>query len=220
MAIETFRIATKNLSDVKTALESNQALLYFSEFVLTDEGKKLEFYDNNGNLLIDFYYNTDSRPVLTADIYGNETSLSIAIGSGFYIDRIVTTDKGIAIGIYSTSSKKSRPLGMFVSTTNNGVTGVAVVDKMLYQDPANTTCREVYTATADTTTSINTMFDCYYGAKSHPLTAIHPLGISQVEDYFPNIFALDESPYKGQSGRITIDGEVYISNGYILLKDE
>lgn len=218
MAIETFRIATKSLSDVKTALESSQALLYFSEFVLTNEGNKLEFYDNGGNLLIDFYYGSNNGLML--DVYGNEKSLSISIGNTAYIDRIVTTDKGIAIGIYNTSSKESRPLGMFVSTTNNGVTGVAVVDKMLYQNPANTTCREVHTATADTTTSINTMFDCYYGAKSHPLTAIHPLGISQVEDYFPNIFALDESPYKGQSGRITIDGEVYVSNGYILLKDE
>lgn len=224
MAITTYNITdttVTHLETLKGVLETNAAD-YFTSFVLSEDKLTLKCMGGD-DPIITFVINSTNGKLVSATLSGdNATQLfNVNTNNTNYFCKIAKTSKGVALKIKI--ANKEQPYSIFITKSNKGktavyidtdafnVTATAIYKAGWCATSESTSMSKVtsYTATANGVNPLNT-----------PLITLSYIPCAGIEDYCPDLFITPTSPYSGVEAQLVYNGETYLYNGAVALRDE
>lgn len=222
MAITTYNITdttTTHLETLKGILET-VATDYFTSFVLSEDKLTLQCMDGS-NPIITFVANSTSGRLVSATLSGDNTTklFNTATNLSHYFCKIAKTTKGIALKLKQVNSVK--PYAIFITKSNKGKTAVYIDT-----DSFGVTATDVYhsgwcvTSESASISKVTSYTGSTTKPLEHPLITLSYVPCAGIEDYCPDLFITPTSPYSGVEAQLVYNGETYLYNGAVALRDE
>lgn len=222
MAITTYNITdttVTHLETLKGVLETNAAD-YFTSFVLSEDKLTLKCMDGD-DPIITFVINSTNGKLVSATLSGdNATQLfNVNTNNTNYFCKIAKTSKGVALKTKLTN--KEQPYSIFITKSNKGKTAV-YIDTDAFNVTATNLYRAGWCATSESTSMSKVTSCTASGAKplEHSFITLSYVPCSGIEDYCPDLFITPTSPYSGVEAQLVYNGETYLYNGAVALRDE
>ena len=176
----------------------------------------------NGIDMITFGTTGVAGKTVTFKLIGGTTksiTLTSTSSTILYVNRITKTNCGIAIAFsVSGNVQGNNVYYIFISKTNNGYTGVLFFNHTSFNISDCKYC--VFDETSISFDLSSTTGIMKFGVDKKKLTTLCNLvSGGNSEEYLPNVFITPSSQYVGTECTLKYNGDDYLYNGYIALKD-
>lgn len=209
MAIEITRLTTQqgqDLTFIKAWFDANASEFFDSSEISTDT---LLLKNSGGDTIMSIQYSS----AFTFRVYvNNNLTITRSPSSSFFINRLVKTEHGIAIGLANTST--DAPYCIFISKTSAGRVGVIIQSSM--NTSLGSFCFE---SIGGSTRSYSTDMSSGH-VLADAVTTLTPCVCEGANgEYFPDCFITAFSQYKNLIDcTFLADGSEYLYNGFIAMR--